>query len=174
MSNDNLNIGDMLLEKGLIRKNVRMFAWDVIPECEAENCQVYHLCKYIKQGRCAVMVQYLKALYDCILGNYKNLDDVSLFKIGMQLIPLYVQLAKMQLVEMSVPSPIYETDKGAIVSHPIYREIRETLKTINMMWKDLEITIPFSDKPSLDDMSGNPDYYENMSKNNKPQKGVIR
>jgi len=177
---DDLRIGELNLDKGKIRKDVRLFAWDSIRVCNPDECPVSHICTYIKQGRCAVLVQYIKVLYDSILSNYKTLDDVSLFKVGMQIIPLYLQLAKLQLVEMGLHTPLQTTEKGMMVAHPVYREIRETMKTISAMWRDLEITINSfglvdpSRGSASDDLNGDPSYYDKMTKNNLPQKGVIR
>ena len=173
------NFGDMQLDKGNVRKDVRLFAWDAIRSCSPSECPVSSVCTYIKRGKCAVLVQYLKALYDSVLSNYKTLDDVSLFKVGMQIVPLYLQLAKMQMVEMSLDSPVYHTEKGAVLAHPIYREIRETLKTIHLMWKDLDLSFSFLGKPDPESGSdkgthGDPNFYENIIGSGKSQKGVIR
>jgi hypothetical protein len=178
-NNVKLNLGEMQLDKGNVRKDVKLFAWDAIRECSPSTCPVSSVCTYIKKGKCAVLVQYLRALYDSVLSNYKTLDDVSLFKVGMQIVPLYLQLAKMQLLEMSLDSPIYTTDKGANLAHPVYREIRETLKTIHLMWKDLDLSFSFANRPDPDGSSdkatsGDPNFYENIVGSGKSQKGIIR
>jgi hypothetical protein len=177
----NLKIGDLNLDKGLVRENVTMFAWDGVQECDADTCPVSNLCNYIKKGKCAVQMSYLKALYGAILGTYKYLDEAMLFKIGMQIIPLYVQLVKMQMVELSLESPTYTTDKGAVLPHPIYKEIRETLKTIHIMWKDLDLAFSFNSKPKLSGSTGtgdlehgDPTYYKRISEEETNHVGVIR
>lgn len=192
----NLKIGSLILDKGLIRENVTMFAWDGIQQCTGGEvdpnnmddpflCPVNHLCSYIKRGKCAVQVKYLEALYGSILGTYSYLDEPMLFKIGMQLIPLYVQLVKLQIVELSLHGPTYLTDKGTILIHPIYKEIRETLKTIHVMWKDLDLTLTFNKKPNLKDPSAvdlpaeisgrsDPAFYKRLTEDNTSMKGVIR
>lgn len=177
-----LKIGDLSLNKGIIRKNISMFAWDGVQQCEPEICPVTHMCKYSKEGKCSVQLNYLRALYKAILGNYSYLDEMMLFKIGMQIIPLYVQLVKMQMLELSLDRPIYETDKGAVLPHPIYKEIRETLKAIHVMWKDLDLSFSFNKKPSMgkekdggDIEHGDPNYYKKISSEDVgDQKGVVR
>ena len=181
---NSLKIGDLQLEKGLVRKNVTMFAWDGIRECSNEDCPVSDLCHYAKRGKCAVQVKYLESLYKAILGTYSYLDDVMLFKIGMQVIPLYVQLVRLQLVELSLNSPIYTSNKGMEMAHPIYKEIRETLKTIHVMWKDLDLSFQFNSKPEMnpgkgsekkaDYEKGDPEYYKKISKEGKSKKGILR
>ena len=189
----NLKIGSLTLEKGEVRKDVKMFAWDGIPLCtggifevnpDDPNppviCPVNHLCTYIKRGKCAVQVKYLESLYSSVLGTYHYLDEAMLFKIGMQIIPLYVQLVKLQIVELSLHSPTYMSDIGTVMVHPIYKEIRETMKTIHIMWKDLDLAFSFQKKPALDPSKevenerGDPAFYKKLIGDNTSQKGVIR
>jgi len=179
----NLKIGDMSLEKGQVRKDMTMFAWDGIRDCSSELCPVNDMCGYLKRGKCAVQVKYLETLYNSILTTYKYLDEAMLFKIGMQIIPLYVQLMKMQIIELSLASPMVFTEKGMSV-HPIYKEIRATLSTIHIMWKDLDLSFSFSGKPevtpgsaaapSSDFEKGDPTYYKRMTSGSGSRKGVIR
>ena len=177
-----LKIGALHLDKGLVRKDVSMFAWDGVQTCDPTTCIVVDQCSYIKRGKCAVQMKYLEALYNAILGTYKYMDDVMLFKIGMQIIPLYVQLVKMQMLELSLTSPIYTSEKGNILPHPVYKEIRETLKTIYTMWKDLDLSFTFNAKPGLgpkssefgDDVNGDPNYYKKMTSDSGSMKGIVR
>jgi len=187
MSPLKLKIGDLALEKGFVRKDVALFAWDGIRDCSDHNCPVVNMCNYLKRGKCAVQVKYLETLYNSILGTYKYLDEAMLFKIGMQIVPLYVQLMKMQMEELALESPMIVTEKGALVVHPIYREIRSTLACINGLWKDLDLTFAFHGKPnpgsgsgssvisgSGDNEKGDPNYYKTITDNNVSMKGIIR
>jgi hypothetical protein len=127
-----------------------------------------------------VQVKYLESLYTSVLGTYHYLDEAMLFKIGMQIIPLYVQLVKLQIVELSLTSPTYVSYKGTVMVHPIYKEIRETLKTIHIMWKDLDLSFNFQKKPGLepdgkeDYITGDPTFYKKLIDGNESQKGIIR
>ena len=189
MDVSNLTIGDLNLAKGTVRTGVTLFAWDGVQECNHEICPVSEMCSYIKRGKCAVQMDYLKTLYNAILNTYPYLDNVMLFKIGMQVIPLYVMLVKMQMVELSLDGPTYTTEKGAILPHPIYKEIRETLKAIHTMWKDLGLSFQFGKNPELrnppnttgaieastgDNERGDPTYYKRISEDDTSQKGVLR
>jgi hypothetical protein len=200
MDISNLKIGSLTLEKGTIRKDVKMFAWDGIQECTGgavdptdmnavvNQCPVTDMCTYIKRGKCAVQVKYLETLYSSILGTYTYLDEPMLFKIGMQIVPLYLQLVKLQIAELAVRHPTYLSDKGTVMVHPIFKEIRETMKTIHIMWKDLDLTFSFGQKPGLrsgEDPKavevatqnyehGDPTFYKRLIENNDSQKGVIR
>ena len=200
MDTSNLKIGSLNLEKGTIRKDVKMFAWDGIQECNGglvdidddqammNRCPVADICTYVKRGKCAVQVKYLESLYSSILGTYTYLDEPMLFKIGMQVIPLYLQLVKLQIVELALRHPTYISDKGTIMIHPIFKEIRETLKTIHIMWKDLDLSFTFGQKPGIrngvdpktieagakDYEHGDPSFYKRLTAGNESQKGVIR
>ena len=182
------NVGELTLDKGTVRKDVSLFAWDGVSDCDPLRCVVVDKCVYSKTGKCSVQMQYLEALYGAILDTYRYLDKTMLFKIGMQIVPLYISLVKMQMVEMSLESPFYETEKGGIQTHPVYREIRDTLKTIYAMWKDLDLSFTFGGKidpsksgmvsgdgvPAVDNERGDPTYYKKISENNISRKGIVR
>lgn len=184
MKMDVAKIGEFDLDKGNVRANVKMFAWDGIRECYPE-CPMVDECKYLHKGKCAVQVQYVQALYTAILGTYSFLDETLLFKIGIELIPLYVQLSRLQIVELSLISPTLLGDKGTITIHPIYREIRDTLRCIQSIWKGMDMTFAFGEKLRLhknngdgkkkvDLENGDPDFYKKISQEGTSRKGIIR
>jgi hypothetical protein len=188
MGTQDLRIGDLTLDKGFVREGVTLFAWDGVQECDPQICPVDHRCTYDKGGKCSVQMTYLKALYKAILGTYSYLDDAMLFKIGMQIIPLYVTLTKMQMLEMSLQSPMVASKNG-VMAHPVYKEIRETLKTIHTMWKDLDLSFSFGGKvdpnkgkptpvegttDTGDVERGDPEYYKKLQGSIISRKGVVR
>jgi hypothetical protein len=78
---------------------------------------------------------------------------------------------------------MYTTDKGTILPHPVYKEIRETMKTIHVMWKDLDLAFSFAGKANpvkkdgaeIDYEKGDPTYYKRMiADGSGSQKGIIR
>lgn len=176
------NIGDLTLSKGEIREGVTLHAWDGIQECDPETCPLLDRCPYEHSGKCSVQTQYLELLYSAINKTYKYLDEAVLYKIGMQLVPLYTQLMKMQMVELTLTTPLIWSAKGQLMIHPVYKEIRDTLKTIAVMWKDLHLTFEFSGKPGLslsassgkDFEKGDPNYYKRISEESGSRKGIIR
>lgn len=179
-----IKVGEMHLEKGQIRENIAMNAWDGIKDCDVGRCPIVDMCTYIKRGKCAVQMKYLDTLYNAILGTYRHIDEMCLFKIGMQIVPLYVQLVKLQMVELSLDSPMMANEAGNISVHPVYKEIRSTLTTIYGAWKDLNLSFNFSGKiqpnrsgnPILvgDTEKGDPNYYKSITDQNVSRKGVIR
>ncbi len=180
------NIGNLDLEKGFIREGHKLFAWDAVQECQKENCVVASRCNYLRVGKCGLQVSYLKTLTDTICSTYKYLDDIQYFKIGMQIIPLYSHLLRLKLLEMSITDIVYTNAKGIKFIHPVYKEIRQTLSTIHLMWKDLEINpgIPSIPNPSsseeetmLEDtrlLNGDPTYYQKLTESNSSKRRKIR
>ncbi len=157
--------------KGEIRKGVKFFAWDAVQDCSKNNCPAFKKCEFLKKGKCAVQVKYLKTLTETIQRNYKYLDEMQLFKVGMQIIPLYSHLLRLKLVEMGIEEVIYMNNKGGKFVHPVYKEIRQTLLTITMMWKDLEITPHIPDpemgnsgEEEVDYLNGDSSYADNLVK----------
>ncbi len=182
------NIGNMDLEKGVIREGHKLFAWDAVQDCSQSDCCVAARCNYMKVGRCGLQVSYLRTLTDTICSTYKYLDDIQYFKIGMQIIPLYSHLLRLKLLEMSITDVVYENSKGIKFIHPVYKEIRQTLSTIHLMWKDLEINpgIPPIPDPSSEafeesnpaeerlTMYGDPTYYKKLTETNVLKRRKMR
>ena len=86
-------------------------AWSAIADCLRHRCRIEEQCHYQKTGKA--------------------------WRVGMHLIPMYKTLCKLYMDELAVTHPTYESDKGTRHSHPVYKEIRDTLKMIMMIWKDI-------------------------------------
>jgi len=75
----------------------------------------------------------------------------------------------MKILEMALESVDIIDEKGRIIIHPVYKAIRETLTTITIMWRDLDITIRGSDFDSdlpltaATSKSGDSSYYDTLS-----------
>jgi hypothetical protein len=168
MANDLINVGTTNLNKGELRPNVTLKAWDSVSVCTDKECPLHNKCNYLKRGKCGVQVDYLRTFSDTMLSMYKYLDEGSLFKIGMHLMPLYSYLCKLKIVEASLNGVINTTSKGIIQIHPIYKEIRETLKAIMMVGRDLDLYVNGEvNAPDINlgkkDQLGDPEHYKNIS-----------
>jgi hypothetical protein len=179
------NIGSLNLDKGIIRDGHSLFAWDAIQDCDVSSCPVSKKCTYLKRGKCAVQVAYLKRLCNDVCKTYKYMDDLQYFKIGTQIIPLYSHLFRLKLLELSLKEIVYVNPKGVKFIHPVYKEIRQTLSTIHLMWKDLGVTPeipempPLNGKPTLKGRNyiyGDPTYAEKLANmdNNIDMRGIVR
>lgn len=120
------------------RKTIKFVAWDVIDDCKGDECPATKHCKYVKVGQCSAMNAYLRAFYAVILRNYEGvITEPELFQVGMGMSPLYKILCKLKIEEAGVDEVVQQDEKGNLKVHPIYREIRETIKTLNLLWREL-------------------------------------
>ena len=180
-------MGSLDLDKGEARPGHKMFAWDAVQDCADDNCPIVSQCAYNKEGKCVVQLRYVETILTTILNTYKYLDDVQLTKIGIQIIPLYSQLARLKIIEKSITiDNIVNVSKHGMYVHPVFKEIRQTLLMINQMWRDLlikpiNLMTPDPDDPdsSLNGdndprvVEGDPSYYKTLSeKSHLRRKGV--
>lgn len=143
--------GTMKPHKGLIDhkdpltgkvKEIAYFSWDADVPCSHRACPAFASCPFdVKsgtEGDCAVMTHYMKAIQAVVLGEISHkLTTSQLYRFGMQLLPLYRGLARMKIVEMGVRNLMIEGMKGGLTVHPIYREIRESIKLIEVLWRSI-------------------------------------
>jgi hypothetical protein len=72
-------------------------------------------------------------------------------------------------VEASISDPVNTTAKGLVQIHPIYKEIRETLKSILMISRDLHLFVnnviidPEFTLDDRDDVNGSRNHYKQIS-----------
>jgi hypothetical protein len=112
-------------------------AWSVIMDCLKDRCRIEEICMYEKRGKCTVQMHFLQVTMDMIEKENPGLDYNQAWRIGMHLVPLYKTLSKLYMDELAVCHPTYTTEKGTRQSHPVYKEIRDTVKMIMMLWKDI-------------------------------------
>jgi hypothetical protein len=126
------------LEKGSVDGKM-LFAWDSIQNCTGKKCIIVDRCEHLKKGKCALQLSYIMALSKSIFSKYRFMDEVSLFKVGMHLVPLYSQLCRLKMLELSIENLEVVDSKGRISIHPVHKQIRETIMVIIATWRDLDI-----------------------------------
>lgn len=117
-----------------------VIAWSAIMDCLKDRCRIYDLCSYGKKGKCEVQVQFLQVTMEMIERENPQLKYHQAYRIGLHLLPLYKMLCKLYMDELAVCHPTYTTDKGTRQSHPVYKEIRDTIKMIMIVWKDIGLS----------------------------------
>lgn len=179
-----IDINAGTLAKGEFREGKQLVAWDCIQECR-DRCPIYHLgCAYKAVSKpCGLQTDYINNLTNTIAKTYRYLNDDMLFKVGMQLVPLYSQLCRQKIVEKSVLSLTYEDNKGVTRIHPIYKEIRETIKCITVVWREIGFT-PIIPDPLNQAMGGrqgagasgfgDPNHYRTITQNADNKRDIIR
>ena len=91
--------------------------------------------------------------------------------------PLYQILGRIKIEEATFHRVIYTDDKGRRKANPIFKELRETLKQIESVWKALNlgglmpntVEMDFGDKEA----DGIRDYYESMQKGGTSKKKKV-
>lgn len=181
-------LGNLDMDKGEVRKGHTLFAWDAVQECSQSRCPIHTQCAYDKKGKCLVQLRYVETIMLTVTKTYKYLDDVQLTKIGIQLLPLYSHLVRLKIIERGITlENIVESVKGKKHIHPIFKEIRQTLLMINMMWRDLLIrpinlmmpdpTDPDAPVDANDDpriINGDPTYYRKLAEKGRLRKKETR
>jgi len=113
---------------------------------------------------CRVAASYLKSVSTTILGNYEDkMDEGTLFRVGMHIIPLYRNLIKMKIEEIGVKRVVQKDERGKLSINPLYKEIREYIKLLEQMWKSVGITGVMVSAPGDGFVEGD-NYYEQMEK----------
>lgn len=182
----NIDMNNHSLCKGEVREGMNLIAWDSIQVCRPEGCPIgaAGICMYAEDSRdapCRVQTEYLQSFVAVVFRTYKSLDEADTYRIGMHLVPLYSQLCRMKLVEKSIEQVLYYDKHGNPGVHPIYKEIRDTIKVISNLWKDIgmragppgagELTPQFGPGKSG---FGDPNHYNNISQGTEKKVNVVR
>jgi len=115
--------------------------WDYIHACEPSVCELAKkdICNYTKEGLCGVEEWYVNAIFAVLAGFAKKSGDPLVKQwLGFHVMPLYHQLVKLKKLEWAVSAVgrmEFETRQGEWKIHPVYREIRDTIRSITMEWK---------------------------------------
>lgn len=153
-----------------------LVAWAAIEDCTAELCRIMHLCMYKKStatstAKCGLQRVYIQATAEMIHRCFeKELqgDENLLFRVGMHLMPLYKTLCKLKMEELSVTYPVYATPRGDRKADPVYKELRETIKIIDMTYRNLGLK--GASAPSLSPPKGVSYGYEDELFEEEPEK----
>lgn len=144
------SFGTGILEKGRWGQSVYLLLWDFVQKCNYTECPLYDICQYRKShmmdpknpmctDKCVLHLRYLKNVVSAVMEKVENKGEMKhehVLKMGYSMLPLYTQLFKFKMWEYSNQDIMMKTKDGVKV-HPIYKEIRDTIKTINSMWKEV-------------------------------------
>jgi len=146
------NMGDGIVEKGNW-EGIYLIAWDFADECSGKKCNLYEKCVYKdytqmkkKKGtpgassKCMLQQRYLKNVLYAIMEKMKKKREMTqenVIKLGFHMLPLYAQLFKFKIYEYDHRELVYISEKGTPKVHPVYKEIREIVKTIENVWKGI-------------------------------------
>lgn len=111
-----------------------------INECLQQRCPIFLHCNHLKrEQRCQIQIKYLNGINEMIVSqvNVHELTAIQRMKIGFHLQPLYRALCRLKMEELSLRRPTQITKSGSRVVHSVYKEIRETIKALTMVLRDL-------------------------------------
>jgi hypothetical protein len=153
------DIGGMTLYKGKLG-DVQLIMWDALPDC-SDACPIFDECPYDKKRmKCEMRRRYLESVMASLEAGVTKKDEMSALTIGLMVAPLFQSLISFKIFEHSLGHDVMLRTK----IHPIYKEIRQTIKEISSLLKDLGITEDGKNKSYLD---GNSEYYDEMIKNGR-------
>ena len=138
-----MRLGKMVITKGPNECGDTIYAWDVVQRCTHENCPASLQCQYKssieEEGERKVMRNYIRSISMVLVQEgEEKLSALKRYQIGMHIIPLYKTLCKLKIEEVGVERIVTETPRGTLVANPLYKEMRETVKAIDQMWRNLD------------------------------------
>ena len=172
------NPGGLSIFKGHVDA-IPISMWDAIPVCDPA-CRIFTYCphnsypdklelneafhanvnevdEWVREScteLCSLRKRYLNSVYDTLVKSIPEKDDMKMHVVGMMLIPLYSALVTFKIAEYSMRGQVY-TGRGI---NPVYKEMRETIKTINGILKEINLQAP----PSAGYVNGDEGYYESL------------
>jgi len=169
-------VGEMRLSRGSINGEIRLYAWDVVQDC-TPDCRAKHYCGYEKTTetqtiKCQIQYDFVRSFVDTLFRNYKDkLDEPTMYQVGVHLIPMYRMLCKMLIDELGFSEVSFRSTMAGWKVYPIYKEIRDQIKSIQDTWRALGLQAPPVSK-SLPPTPANPgigtDYYGQMERGEIP------
>jgi len=173
-------IGNFSLKRGMMNTGedgeILLLSYDMIPRCTDIACSATEYCTYPRPTkfdstlRCGFMAGYLKGVSIVVFRNFKDkFNEVQWTKVGLHLMPLYRNLARMKIEELGLVSIFREDARGCVSMHPLYREIREQIKSINAEWQGILAGVEGWGNKGLGD---NPDLGDREFVDNLAKRGV--
>ncbi len=117
-----------------------IMTWMPIPSCTPKKCSLKKMgkCKVKIAPECLVEKGYVDQVYSEILEDrIKGMTSDQKLAVGTMIIPLYHQLVKFKMMALVIDhdGDSIMHSKAGVRIHPIFREIRETMKAIDALWR---------------------------------------
>lgn len=122
--------------KKLPKQNVFISVLQLFKQCQVDACPIKKFCEHTKYGYCGFEMEFIGN----ILGPYmkvldRNPDPYYAMIFGMQIVPLYLDLARMTKTEYGLSRTDTADHKGNVKIHPVYRQKADLVMTINQTMK---------------------------------------
>lgn len=157
------------LVKGKSAGGVDIAIIEYAQRCDPSTCPIGADCAAIGGDKCQLHKDFLRHIIKMVYKYEEDglLSPHALHTAGILIIPLYTHLFKFYLVEMGSSSPVMYGK--SVYIHPIYREIRNTIKTIQDMWASIGLSKNLAPLPTIP--TGG--YYELISGGSVAEEGGV-
>jgi hypothetical protein len=136
-----MHLSQLAMNKGTIG-GAEIIMWDFVANCNMEECVIFKLCGYTKnpKKKCGLERRYISGVIRPFFDLARKIsrkkvtpDPFMMQWIGLHVLPLYSQLAKLCKEEAAL-SDVYKDGRKNKTIHPIYAEIRSVIFAIRKEW----------------------------------------
>lgn len=94
--------------------------------------------EFVGGKKCVVIAGYMNSVFDMMVRSFPNrITSDMAFRIGMHLVPLYKILCRLKMQEYTEREVMLHSLSGGVRVNPIFREIRDTVASIEKVWANL-------------------------------------
>jgi len=165
---------------GAIDSLREMIYWNAVGGCYPDSCGCAEICpsssSLEKPEKCVVISGYIQSVFNMMVRTFPaKITEDNAFRIGMHLIPLYKILCRLKMQEYKETEVMLHSISGGCRINPIFKEIRDTISSIEKVWINLGFIIKdgnsSSRKPAKDVAFFNgKSYYEVIEAGEMPMK----
>lgn len=142
---------------------IPLVLWNAVQDCH-EDCPIYSECPYDHSNKCELRKKYIRSVVNSLEKGIKEKDEIVNMKIGLMLVPLFNQLVTFKLIaHAQIGNEMFISSKK-IQINPVFKEIRDIMKDINGLMKELKVD---GDVERRSLLNGDSDYYDTMIRNGK-------
>ena len=164
---------------GAIDNLREMIYWNAIGGCFPGSCGCSDICPSFIRGevpdKCTVVSGYIESVFKMMVRVFPQqiTEDVS-FRIGMHLIPLYKMLCRLKMQEFRETEVMLVSISGGSRINPIFKEIRDTIQSVERVWKNLGFIVDEKKLKRGEDVAylNGKSYYEVIESGSMPMKGA--
>lgn len=133
------------------RSKDKLTGYQYVNKCDVQTCPISDACPHAQSVvQCKLHKDYMTGITNGIqeLIATGAVDKVQLSIVCHNILPLYNHLFKFQILEMAQDSPVIYGKQ--LYMHPVYKEIRNTVKTIYELWRGIGViksNVPMGEMP---------------------------
>lgn len=119
--------------------------WAHIPRCGRTECPAWERCLNTDYIWCQHIKLYITRFLKRIESGFKDdpLNDTQLARLGSELIPLYCQLARVQIHEQNCDNIVLNEREGKRKPQVIwaFREVQSLIRQISTVWREIGVAV---------------------------------